>query len=270
MEGKLCCCHEVQVEVEDDPLSELSYEEEYFTPTIRIAGMIEDVPCLIPIGEVKVTPGRFDEVRDGDVELELVASRVAEQALQEEEESLEGTDIEQFVYLVGTICSCPLVEYRLIDPRILIQSQRDTGLPSTPLSPLPSYIVFRTNSRGWTTPKFREMRPGVTYVNVGVQADLLHRVSGVSVRQLIQETIQQNSLNQVIVKLEGIKSSLGELAGASELILTSRLSWTQEMIAAFLPTVVEGDVTPESVEGRHLIEEGEEEEEGKDGEETSI
>jgi len=146
MEGKLCCCHEVQVEVEDDPLSELSYEEEYFTPTIRIAGMIEDVPHLILIGEVKVTPGRFDEVRDGDVELESVASSVAEQALQEEEESSEGTDIEQFMYPVGTICSCPLVEYRLIDPRILIQSQRDTGLPSTPLSPLPSYVVFRTNS----------------------------------------------------------------------------------------------------------------------------
>jgi len=114
------------------------------------------------------------------------------------------------------------------------------------------------------------MRPRVTYVNVGVQADLFHQVSGASVRQLIQETVQQNSLNRVIVKLEGIKSSLGELAGASELILASGLSRTQEMIAAFLPTVVEGDVTPESVEGGHLIEEGEEEEEGKDGEETSI
>jgi len=42
------------------------------------------------------------------------------------------------------------------------------------------------------------------------------------------------------------------------------------MIVAFLPTVVEGDVTPESVEGGHLIEGGEEEEEGNDGEETSI
>jgi len=269
-EGKLCRCHEVQVEVEDDPSSELSYEEEYFTPTIRIAGMIKDVPRLIPIGEVEVTPGGFDEVRDGDVELESVASRVTEQALQEEEESSEGTDIEQFMYLVGPICSCPLVEYRLIDPRILIQSQRDTGLPSTPSSPWPNYVIFRMSSRGWMTPEFREVRPGVTYVNVGVQADLLHQVSGASVRQLIQETVQQNSLNRVIVKLEGIRSSLGELAGASELILTGGLSRTQEMIAAFLPTVVEGDVTPESVKGRHLIEEGEEEEEGEDGEGTSL
>jgi len=174
------------------------------------------------------------------------------------------------MYPVGRICSHPLVEYRLIDPRILVQSQRDIGLPSTPSSPLPSYVVFRTSSRGWTTPEFREVRPGVTYVNVGVQADLLHQVLGVNVRQLIQETVRQNSLNRVLVELEGIRSSLGELAGASKLILASGLSRTQEMIAAFLPTVVEGNITPESIEGGHLIEEGEEEEEGNDGEETSL
>ena len=74
----------------------------------------------------------------------------------------------------------------------------------------------------------------------------------------------------MIVELKGIRSSLGELAGASELILVGGLSRTQEMIAAFLPTVVEGEVTPESVEGGHLIEEGKEEEEGKDREETSL
>jgi len=168
MEGKLCRCHVVQVEVEVDPSSELSYEEEYFTPMIRIAGMIEDVPRLIPIGEVKVTLGGFDDVRDGDMEPDSVALQVAEQVLQEEEELSEGTNIEQFMHPVGTICSRPLVEYRLIDPRILIQSQRDTGLLSTPSSPLPSYFVFRTSSRGWTTPKWRKVRSGVTYANVGV------------------------------------------------------------------------------------------------------
>jgi len=173
------------------------------------------------------------------------------------------------MYLVGQICSRPLVEYRLIDHRILVQSQRDTGLPSTPSSPWPSYIVFRMSSRGWTTPEWREVRPGVTYANVGVQADLLHQISGVNVRRLIQETVRQNSLNRVLIELEGIRSSLGELAGASKLILVSGLSRTQEMIAAFLPTVVEGNATPKSVEGGHLIEEGEEEE-GNDGEETSL
>ena len=47
MEGKVCQCNEVQVEEEveeeDDPTSELSYESQYFTP-MAIAGLIEDVP----------------------------------------------------------------------------------------------------------------------------------------------------------------------------------------------------------------------------------
>jgi len=54
-------------------------------------------------------------------------------------------------------------------------------------------------------------------------------------------------------------------------MLATGLSQVRMMQAAFVPTTVEGDVTPESVEGRHLIEEGEEEvEEGNDGEETSL
>ena len=43
------------------------------------------------------------------------------------------------------------------------------------------------------------------------------------------------------------------------------------MQTAFVPTVVEGNVTPKSDEGGHLSEEGEEEtEEDNDGEETSL
>jgi len=121
MEDKVCRCNEVQVEEEEDPSSELSYEEEYFTPNIRVARMIEDVPRLVPVGEVEVTVGDFDDVRDGDVEPDSVASQVAEQVLQEEEEeSSEGTDIESFMHPVGRICFRPLVEYKLIDLRILV------------------------------------------------------------------------------------------------------------------------------------------------------
>ena len=45
MEGKLCRCREEDVEVEDDddPTSELSYETVYHTP-VAIAGLLEDVP----------------------------------------------------------------------------------------------------------------------------------------------------------------------------------------------------------------------------------
>ena len=93
MEGKLCRCHKEDVKVEevedDDPTSELSYETVYHTP-VAIAGLLEDVPNqLVPISELEVTLGGFEEeVRDGDEdsnqELELVASRVVERALEED------------------------------------------------------------------------------------------------------------------------------------------------------------------------------------------
>ena len=93
MESKLCCCNEEDVEVaeveDDDPTSELSYETVYHTP-VAIARLLEDVLSrLVPIGDLEVTPGGFEEeVRDGDEgsdqELELVASKVAEKVLEED------------------------------------------------------------------------------------------------------------------------------------------------------------------------------------------
>ena len=73
MEGKLCRCRNEEVvevaEVEDDndPTSELSYETVYHMP-VAIAGLLEDVPNqLVPIGELEITRGGFEEeVRDGD------------------------------------------------------------------------------------------------------------------------------------------------------------------------------------------------------------
>ena len=94
MEGKLCRCRDeedvevAEVEDDDDPTSELSYETEYHTP-VAIAGLLEDVPNrLIPIGELEITRGGFEvEVRDGDEdsdqELESLASQVAERTLEE-------------------------------------------------------------------------------------------------------------------------------------------------------------------------------------------
>jgi len=73
--------------------------------------MIEDVPHLIPVGDIEVTPGGFNKVRDGDgksdMELESITSRVMEQALDGEGESSEGMDVEQFMYPVGPIYFCP-------------------------------------------------------------------------------------------------------------------------------------------------------------------
>ena len=80
-----------EVEDDDDPTSELSYETEYHTP-VAIAGLLEDVPNrLVPIGDLEITRGGFEEeVRDGDEdsdqELESLASQVAERILDEEGE----------------------------------------------------------------------------------------------------------------------------------------------------------------------------------------
>ena len=97
MEGKLCRCRNeedvevAEVEDDDDPTSELSYETVYHTP-VAIAGLLEDVPNrLVPIGDLEITWGGFEEeVRDGDEDsdqgLELLASQVAERVLDEEDE----------------------------------------------------------------------------------------------------------------------------------------------------------------------------------------
>ena len=98
MEGKLCRCRDeedvevAEVEDDDDPTSELSYETEYHTPVV-IVGLLEDVPNrLVPIGDLEITRGGFEEeVRDGDEDsdqrLESVASQVAERVLEEEGEN---------------------------------------------------------------------------------------------------------------------------------------------------------------------------------------
>ena len=90
-------------------------------------------------------------------------------------------------------------------------------------------------------------------------------------RQLVSQTVRESQLSQVLVELRGMRSSLEGVVGASELMLATGLSQVQTMQAAFVPTVVEGNATPESVEGGHLTEEGDGEvEEGNDGEETSL
>ena len=55
-------------------------------------------------------------------------------------------------------------------------------------------------------------------------------------------------------------------------MLNVELARVQSLRGAFVPIKVAGDLTPESNEGRHLTEASEEgpEEEGNDGEETSL
>ena len=98
MEGKLCRCHEeedvevTEVEDDDDPTLELLYKTMYHTP-VAIAGLLEDVPNrLVPIGDLEITRGGFEEEgrdrdEDSDQRLESVASQVAERVLEEEDEN---------------------------------------------------------------------------------------------------------------------------------------------------------------------------------------
>ena len=89
---KLLDVEVAEVKDDDDPTSELSYETVYHTP-VAIAGLLEDIPNqLVPIGDLEITRGGFDEeVRDGDEDrdqgLESLASQVAERVLGEEDEN---------------------------------------------------------------------------------------------------------------------------------------------------------------------------------------
>ena len=97
MEGKLCRYRDeedvevAEVEDDNDPTSELSYETVYHTP-VAIAGLLEDVlNRLVPIGDLEITRGGFEEeVRNGDEDsdqgLESLASQVAERVLDDEDE----------------------------------------------------------------------------------------------------------------------------------------------------------------------------------------
>jgi len=88
--------------------SELSYESQYFTP-VAIAGLIEDVPHrLVPVGDLEVTSGGFEEeVRDGDVEPDSVASQVAEQVLEEDEDDTQVRVCFSCLFLPRANIRCP-------------------------------------------------------------------------------------------------------------------------------------------------------------------
>ena len=130
MEGKLCRCHEVDVEVEDDddPTSELSYETVYHT-LVAIVGLLEDVlNWLVPIGDLEVTPGGFkEEVRDGDTdsdqELESVLESVHTVLTQ------PGTPVSfrgMYIYL--------LLDFRKLRNFRCFPFPENSGTPTFPIS----------------------------------------------------------------------------------------------------------------------------------------
>ena len=164
------------------------------------------------------------------------------------------------MYPVGRICSRLAKESRLIDRRILVLSQMVTASRSTPSLPGPSSVSMATQT---------VMQ---TYVNASVQAVSVRCMPRTEFLAKMRELVQENALNRVYVLLREMRSSLEAVVAGNELVLNVELARVRDLRGAFAPIVVEGCLTPESVEGGHLTEASEEglAEEGDDREETSL
>jgi len=148
--------------------------------------------------------------------------------------------------------------------RILVQSPRDIASPLILSRPAPSYV-------SWATQTVER-----DYADAQVEAVNVQCMPRGEFHQLVSSTVRESLLTQVHLELRGIRSSLEVMQGGTELLLATGLNQIQTMRAAFVPTVVEGSATPESVEGGLLTEEDDRglewnyrAEEGDDGSETS-
>ena len=161
---------------------------------------------------------------------------------------------------VGRICSRLAEESRLIDRRILVLSQMVTALRSTPSPPGPSSVSIATQT---------VVR---TYVNASVQAVSVRCMPRTEFLAKMRELVQENALNRVYALLREMRSSVEAVVAGNELMLNVELARVRDLQGAFAPIVVEGRLTPESVEGGHLTEASEEGSavEGNDREETSL
>ena len=164
------------------------------------------------------------------------------------------------MYPVGRICSRLAEESRLIDLRTLVLSQMVTASRSIPSPPGPNSVSVATQT---------VVR---TYVNASVQAVSVWCMPQAEFLAKIRELVQENALTRVYALLREMRSSLEAVVAGNELVLNVELARVRDLQGAFAPIVVEGRLTPESVEGGHLTEASEEgsAEEGNDREETSL
>ena len=163
------------------------------------------------------------------------------------------------MHLVGPVCLHLTEESKLTDCRILVQSQMVTASRSIRSRPTLNSISVATQT---------VVR---TYADASVEAVNVRCMSRGEFRQLIWETVQENVMFRVLALLQEMRSSVEAAAPGTELLLNMELVQVQRVQAAFVPIIVEGNLTPESDEGGHLIELSEDEaEEGIDGEETFL
>ena len=164
------------------------------------------------------------------------------------------------MYPVGRICSSLAEESRLIDRRILVLSQMVITSRSTPSPPGPSSVSVATQT---------VVR---TYVDASVQVVSVRCIPRAEFLAKIRELVQENALTRVYALLREMRSSLEAVVAGNELVLNVELARVRDLQGAFAPIVVEGRLTPESVEGGHLTDASEEgsAEEGNNREETSL
>ena len=161
---------------------------------------------------------------------------------------------------VGRVCSRLAEESRLIDRRILVLSQMVTASTSIPLLPGPSSMSVATQT------------VVQTYVDASMEAISVRCMPRAEFLAKMRELVQENAHNRIYTLLREMRSSMEAVVAGNELLLNVELARVRDLRGAFAPIVVEGRLTPESVEGGHLTEVSEEgsAEEGNDREETSL
>ena len=159
---------------------------------------------------------------------------------------------------VGPVCLRLTEDSKLTDHRTLIQSQMVITSTSIPFCPMPSFISSAMQTVVWT------------YADTSVEVVNVRCMPRGEFCQLVQETVQENTMFRILAALQRIQSSVEAAVAGTKLLLNMELVQVQRVQAAFVPITVEGDLTPESDKAGHLIELSEEAEEGNDGEETSL
>ena len=111
-----------------------------------------------------------------------------------------------------------------------------------------------------------------TFADASVEAINVRCMPRAEFLAKMRELVQENAQNRIYALLREMRSSMEAVVTGNELLLNVELARVRDLQGAFAPIVVEGRLTPESVEGGHLTEASEEgsAEEGNDREETSL
>ena len=111
---------------------------------------------------------------------------------------------------VGRVCIL-VEESRLIDRRILVQSQMVTASRSIPSRPAPKFVSVA-------------MQTVVqTYADASVEAISVRCMPWAEFHQVMREMVQENALTRIYALLQEMQSSVEAAAAGTELLLSMEL-----------------------------------------------